>query len=286
MKRLRLPALLLALMMVVGACGDASAEDGDASDTAQAETTATTGAETTTTTQAAPAVLFIGNSLTYWNGGLDVHLKELAASADPPLNIMTEPVVVGGYSLESHWIAGLAVDAIREGTWDAVVLGGAPHKDSNLERYPEYVRIFNEEIEKAGARTVLYMTWEKDLPDALLVTTTEMIAEAHDQLAAELGVAVAPAGLAWERSMQQRPDLELYDDNIHPSAAGTYLTLCVIYATIFDQSPVGLPYQLAEMPIVEGLEWQAEKLQMTEDDVEFLQQVAWETVLEYEANQP
>ena len=45
----------------------------------------------------------------------------------------------------------------------------------------------------------------------------------------ELGVKVAPVALAWERSIEERPDLELYEgDGVHPNIAGTYLTISVL----------------------------------------------------------
>ncbi|MDJ0663736.1 MAG: hypothetical protein QNJ75_04195 [Acidimicrobiia bacterium] len=232
-------------------------------------------------------VLLIGNYLTSGNLGVGAQIEGLAASADPPLTITTKSVEFGTSTLEDHWDVGQALDRIRDGTWDVVVLsenfvGGA-------ETFYEYARKFHEEIEKVGARTVLYMTWRKDLPDAQLTTTLEMIADAHEEIAAELGVVVAPVGLAWQRSIEERPDLALYRDlnRWSPSPAGTSLAAAVLYATIFEQSPVGLSCQPADLIAdVRGLEWQAEEWRISETDVEYLQQVAWETVLEYKADQP
>jgi hypothetical protein len=50
-------------------------------------------------------------------------------------------------------------------------------------------------------------------------------------------------GYAWFVVRQQDPGIELWQsDQSHPSQAGTYLAACVFYATLFDQSPVGLSY--------------------------------------------
>ena len=276
----RLAAAAALLVAIAGACANSGPGDGDPPDTTTSSTA---------TTPPAPAVLFVGNSLTYYNGGLDTHLAELAASADPPLTIETSNAIDPDATLEDHWDLGKARDAIRQGSWDVVVLQGYPQATS-VDRFHEYARLFNEEIENAGARTVLYMTWQLGHPEPLI--TTETIAEAHTDIGAELGVDVAPAGLAWQRSMEERPDLDLYDpDDLHPSGAGTHLALCVLYATIFDQSPVGLPYQPADLYAVEGyedvpgLEYQVRKLQLTDDEVTFLQRIAWETVADYQAEQ-
>ena len=75
-----------------------------------------------------------------------------------------------------------------------------------------------------------------------------------------------PAGLAFAKSIEQRPELNLYAaDKRHPSLAGTYLAACTIYAALFKKSPVGLKYTA-------GL-----------DDAigNHLQTVAWETVQDY-----
>jgi len=233
------------------------------------------------------SILFIGNSLTYSNYGIDKQIKELAASANPPLTIETSSVTVSSATLEQLWDNSKTLDAIREGTWDVVVLQGYPQalasNGQSFERFYEYTRKFDEEINEVGAQTVLYMTWEGVRNP---IVTTEEIAQAHSHIGAELGVKVAPVGLAWQRSIQERPDLNLYDDYIHPSMRGTYLTICVLYATIFGQSIVDPSYQPADMIAdVDSMKVRWEQWQMTEDEVTFLQRIAWETVVDYQAQQ-
>jgi len=114
--------------------------------------------------------------------------------------------------------------------------------------------------------------------------TTEEIAQDYTTLGTELGSSVAPVGLAWQKAIDERPDLNLYADGLHPNIQGTYLTTCVFYATIFGKSPVGLTYYPADM--IAGIddqkvrwdEWQ----KLTEDEMAFLQQIAWDTVVDYQ----
>ena len=224
-------------------------------------------------------LLFIGDSFTYWNEGVDTHLEALTASADPPLIIETSSITRGGLDLAKLWVTRPTLEEIQTGNWDAVVL----QEDLSLQGYDEqefyeYVRKFDEEIKKVEAQTVLYMPWEypKFKPDI----TVEDIARAYSNIGAELGVKVAPAGLAWKRSIQERPDINLYDfDQVHPSMRGTYLTISVLYTTIFAESPVGLSYQ----PAADA--YQGDQSPMTEEEMTFLQRIAWETVLEYQAEQ-
>ena len=79
-----------------------------------------------------------------------------------------------------------------------------------------------------------------------------------------------PAGLAFARSVAQRPRLNLYArDKRHPSLEGTYLAAATVYAALYRQTPVGNAYTAA----------------IDADTARFLQTVAWETVQDYYGKQ-
>jgi hypothetical protein len=220
-------------------------------------------------------ILFIGDSFISCKGGIDYHMESLVASANPPLTIDASIVAMSGARLEEHWDIGRALEAIQEGNWDVVVLQEDPAEAGhNEQNFYEYMRKFDEEIQEIDAQTVLYMPWEWKEKVYIEQPTTEGIARVYTNIGAELGVRVAPVGLAWTRSIQERPDLNLFDyDGVHPNIQGTYLTTCVLYATIFGQNPVGLSYLPPDVP-----GWE-----MTEDEAAFLQRIAWETVVDYKA---
>ena len=67
-------------------------------------------------------ILFIGNSLTFWNNGLDYHITQLAGSDDPPMDIRADSVVKGGATLKVMWENTEARNVISEGNYDVVVL--------------------------------------------------------------------------------------------------------------------------------------------------------------------
>src|SRR5687768_9698543 len=67
-------------------------------------------------------ILFIGNSLTYWNDGLWVHVERLAASGKPSIQVTTGVAVEGGAFLKSLWARTGPRRAIAAGPWDVVVL--------------------------------------------------------------------------------------------------------------------------------------------------------------------
>ena len=75
-------------------------------------------------------------------------------------------------------------------------------------------------------------------------------------------------GLAFAEAIKQDPKLELYRaDKTHPSPEGTYLEACVVFASMYHRSPVGLNFF--------GIE------KVDEKTARFLQNVAWDTVCEY-----
>ena len=182
-------------------------------------------------------VLFIGNSFTFYNGGVDAVLQALARAKGE--NLECSASVSGGKTLEWHWEEGDARAAIARGGWDYVVL--QEHSMRPLTDGPamlKYAKLFDAEVKSAGAKTVLFLTWARfNQPE-----NQRGITRAYDSVAKELNARVARVGPAWERVLEQRPDLELHtDDRIHPTPAGTYLAACVFYATITGDSPEGLP---------------------------------------------
>ena len=71
------------------------------------------------------------------------------------------------------------------------------------------------------------------------------IVEKYTELGKKINAEVIPVGLAWQMARSLRPDLKIFDDDgSHPSALGTYLSACVFFAVLTDQSPIGLPNRL------------------------------------------
>ena len=191
--------------------------------------------------QASTRLLFIGNSYTYVNGGIDKQLEGLALSTE------TARIAVGGYTLEKHWNDGNALQTIRNGGWKYVILqeqSQTPVFDRS--NFDEFAAAFDKEIKRSGAKTVLLMTWER--PDSRgSGVTTANLAAAYRALGSRLDAKVAPAGLAFARALREKPGLLLYSQDGHPTMYGTYLAACVLYGTIF-KSPVGNPYANSSIP--------------------------------------
>jgi hypothetical protein len=182
-------------------------------------------------------VLFIGNSYTFYNGGVDAVFQAMAKSRGK--NVEAVAVTSGGKTLEWHWENGDARSAIERGGWDYVVLqefSTRPIDDPEL--MFTYARRFDQEIKRVGAKTVFYLTWARfNQPENQIVLN-----RAYDKIARELNATVARVGPAWERVLEDTPRIKLHmEDRSHPTPAGTYLAAAVFYATILNDSAEGLP---------------------------------------------
>ena len=166
-------------------------------------------------------VLFIGSSLSY---GLPNAFWGLVTQYEGITMEVTEATLPGS-GLRRHW-DGRARTRIRDGGWDYVVL------QPGFDQVPteEFPRLFNEEIKKVGAKTILFVTWafrgnksrQKELDDAFV------------KIARDLDILAAPIGPAWE--IAQARGVGLYQqDDLHPASSGTYLAACVLYSTIFGK---------------------------------------------------
>lgn len=197
-------------------------------------------------------ILFIGNSFTDFNGGLDKQLNGLAPNSE------ISRISPGGYTLQDHWQTAATLEAIRSGDWDMVVLQEQSQNSvTNYYNFFEYAQKLNAEIKNAGAETVMFMTWER--PDSIQYgVTAQALYNSYTALGQQLGVKVAPVGLAFSMALKERPDIKLNIEDGHPTPQGTYLAACVFYGFIFGQSPVGNSY----------------RGKLTADESEFLQSIA------------
>jgi hypothetical protein len=151
-------------------------------------------------------------------------------------------VLRSGFTLENHWNEGEAVAKIRNGDWDVVVLQAQSVEPvERTASYFKFVRLFNSEIRRVGARTVLHLGWaRKEIGNPLELQPCWT--QATLEIAREVGAGVVPVGLAWMQSLSSFPELILYGpDGNHATLAGSYLAACTYYAALFEKSPVGQP---------------------------------------------
>jgi len=217
-------------------------------------------------------VLFIGNSLTFFNKMPDM-VKYLAGHAPKPLDIEVDSHTAGGATIERHWVNGEALKKIRRGGWTYIVLQGQSVEAlTNKEGLFKHIRLFDGEIRKSGAKTLLYMTWalQKSPQDQQGIT------DAYDEIGKEIGARVIPVGVARENLLKLKPDASFYlPDGKHPSPQGTYLAACLFYTMLSGHSPMGLP---AEVP--DAGNTRKPLVNLSAEDASFYQEIARKTAVE------
>jgi len=189
----------------------------------------------------------VGNSFTYFNN-MPAILEAISGSVSGP-RVVTTMVASGGARLKDHWQdGGPALSAIRKGGWDYVVLqeqsllGNVLIVNQHMQiadpaYFWKYAKLFDEEIRKVGAKTVILMSW-KDKNDA--ASLQQALDFAFVKFASSSGAVAAPVSLAWQRIRDNAPGINLYfKDDHHPSPEGSYLEACVLYASLTGRSPVG-----------------------------------------------
>jgi hypothetical protein len=216
-------------------------------------------------------VLFVGNSLTEYNGGLALAMEQLAVSAGKKPAPVFDEITKFGATWAQLWDVTQAPNEIREGGWDYIVLQDYSTAAMTYRSEMDvYGRRFSQAAKSVGARPVFFITW----PHENQLFLQKQIAGAYIAVANQNDGLIAPVGPAWMKVLKEHPYLPLYDprDNPkkHPTPAGTYLTACVFYSIFFHQSPHGLTGRIVEGTNV--------YINLSPVAAAFLQDAAWATV--------
>jgi hypothetical protein len=199
-------------------------------------------------------VLFIGNSLTYVND-LPNMVAQMAKSRH--LDMECDMYAPGGNTLKQHSDDKVTQSKIAEGKWDFVVLQeqsqipAFPDEQLRLTMYP-YADKLCADIRAANpkAHIVFYMTMARKNGDSTnkakmpeIGTYSGMqkrLNKSYFMLAKENSAMTAPVGDAWGIVRSERPDIDMYGDEVHPNVTGTYLAACVFFNVFYKKSAVGL----------------------------------------------
>ena len=227
------------------------------------------------------SALWVGNSFFYYNNSMHGHVGQFIAAGMPGFRHRATSVTISGSGFDWHpldayfrpnAIGGYSFDAQNNVNFNkldrlfdvAIVMdcSQCPLHPQLAPVFVKYAKINADTIRKNGAKPVYFMSWAyQDKPEM-----TAQLAEAYIREANANDAFVIPAGLAFARSIAQRPDVNLYvADKRHPSLAGTYLAAATSYAALFKRSPVGSSYTAGLDPAV----------------ARHLQTVAWDTVQDF-----
>ena len=219
------------------------------------------------------SILFVGNSYLYYNDSLHNHFKRMADEKYPGYegSVNVKSSTIGGSRLEHHNLDHLlkpkAISSINK--FELVVLQGGSGEGLSKKDRKAFAKTANEHIERIkanGSEAALYMIHAYVEPhhsfDPNLIRVIEKMYVTAGNKNQTL---VIPVGLAFANAYKQQPSIKLHNlDGTHPALLGTYLAACTVFASVFNESPVGLKYDYNG--------------RINDDDKLFLQKIAESTV--------
>jgi hypothetical protein len=183
------------------------------------------------------SVLFVGNSLTASND-LPGMVAAIARGVGHT-SIDVQMVAPGGYALEDHWANGTALEAIRSGRFDVVVLQQGPSSlPESRVNLIDWTQRFADEARAHGTRPAVLTVW----PERERFSVFADVVRNYRDAARASNALLLPAGAAWRNAFRRRPAIRLYGpDAFHPSPLGTYLAALVAYTGLTGELPRSLP---------------------------------------------
>jgi hypothetical protein len=179
-------------------------------------------------TESTLSVLFIGNSLTYYND-LPGLVADMSSGQPRPMAIETETAALR--TLAKHVSIGRAQAKLASRRWDVVVLQEYSREPvTNPLRSREAFAKLASIARAQGARVIVFENWPR-------AWRSQEAASLQQELAATARAVdgrLAPIGTVWMRVRDQHPQIRLLQDDRHPTPAGTYLAACVLFRTIYD----------------------------------------------------
>jgi hypothetical protein len=185
-------------------------------------------------------ILFIGNQFTFLYN-MPLIVEAMGDSADLS-RLSVDMVAYPDFNLRDHQLNGAALGTINSGGWEVVVLQQGPSAtDAAREQLRESTTGLSSLIKGKGARPALYMTW----PASNAQGDFPRVIESYTLAARDVDALLFPVGAAWQAAMRRDSSIPLYlSDGISPTAYGSYLAAAVMFAKLYDRSPVGLPGRL------------------------------------------
>lgn len=210
-------------------------------------------------------VLFVGNSFTHGyiilrdHGGIPAIFETIALGKGRSVNTMM--TAKGGKSW-AFYLAQPEFPALFVETLDWIVLQDFSTRPTRLGNVAAFMadgrRLWDLITDRApNAGLVLFETWARapehefyagdtprfENPAAMYGEVHQSYGELHAALSEGhpgRTVRVAPVGTAFARCLEEYPEIPIYAaDLYHADVIGSYLAVLVLYATIFEESPVG-----------------------------------------------
>ncbi len=173
-------------------------------------------------------ILFVGNSLTYYNN-LPKLVKEEALQKNIALDV--DMIAYPNYALIDHWNDRKVQKQIKHSKYDYVLIQQGPSSQSyGREILFVYGKKFKDLCEANGTQLAFLMVW----PSQQYFQTFSAVIKNHEDAAKAINVSVCPVGKVWKNHFDATGDYSYYGpDGFHPSLEGSKIAAKVIVSTLF-----------------------------------------------------
>jgi len=182
----------------------------------------------TTTSDSAKKILFVGNSLTYYN---DLPNLVARVGKDSGVEIKTEMLAFPNYALEDHWNDGAIQFLIANKKYDFVVVqqGPSSQADGRAMLLDYGARIKNICIPH-NTKLAFFMVW----PAFANFSTFDGVIKNYGDAAVATNSLLCPVGQVWKNHFLATGDYSYYGpDMFHPSQKGSENAALIIFKTLF-----------------------------------------------------
>ena len=198
------------------------------------------------------ALLWVGNSLFFFNNGSHRFVRRLLQKVPGAPECRTNLVAIGGASLSWHDVEsyfrpnaigsyGFSNDGKNtvlfrdpnEQLWDSVLLLDSTQGPIHPQLKDNFRRFGKKDAEicrRHNATPIFVVSWAyRDRPEM-----TAELADSIISVANENSALAVPAGLAFAEALKRDATCPLYmPDKRHPTPAGSYLLACTVIASLF-----------------------------------------------------
>lgn len=227
-------------------------------------------------------VLFIGNSLTYYNN-MPQMFDSLATTSGK--EVYVDQATVGGKPLWQLLHDQSVIDKINEKQWDYVVL-----QSDDITAFPD---MYNDEIEtleefkniillnNPSSQIIYTMIWGLRDGVTVLELNGQYIYYSYEEymkkiyagtlfVANATNLMIAPVGWAWYSAVlddASNKPLLFASDGAHPSLQGSYLMACVMNAVIFQNRDTSIGFY-SSIPVEKAKYYQQKAVATVFDSLE------------------
>ncbi|MEO0573502.1 MAG: SGNH/GDSL hydrolase family protein [Bacteroidota bacterium] len=178
------------------------------------------------------AILFVGNSLTYFND-LPKLVENEAVKKGYKVN--TDMLAKPNYAILDHWAEGQVQELIINGTYDYLIIQQGPSSQPwGRQVLLEYGEKFSELCSSNGTELVYFMVW----PSLSYYHTFPGVIDNYREASLNTNSILCPVGEVWKNHFDKSGDFSYYGtDGFHPSLKGSQVAAGVIASKLYNKKP-------------------------------------------------